>query len=82
MGLSICIIGFLCLHFHFLNMRIAYFEVFPLTVSLPIIILGFLYSYKEFHYEEYLYFIGLTTGLLVLNKIRSQKTLIISTFFC
>lgn len=73
MGLSICIIGFLCLHFHFLNMRIAYFEVFPLTVSLPIIILGFLYSYKEFHYEEYLYFIGLTTSLLVLNFMNDMR---------
>lgn len=71
MGYIISLLGFICLHFHFLNLKIYNIEMFPLPISLSIMILGFLYSYKEFKDKHYLYFVFVSVFLIGITLMES-----------
>lgn len=56
MGLGLIIFGFFCLHFHYLDASVYSVELFPLSLGLLIILLGFLYAYHYTHQKAYLAF--------------------------
>lgn len=73
MGIGIIAVGFLLLHFHFINAQILNVQLYPLYVSLPMIILGLLYSYRATKKKEYLCFVGacvLLIGLMFIDDMR------------
>lgn len=86
MGLGIIIFGFFFLHFHFLNAQIYNIQLFPLSVSLPIIILGLLYAYRDSTKKEYLYFIFPCILLIVLTFMKDVRfpylILLTLTYLC
>lgn len=87
MGLGMIIFGFACLHFHFLDAQVYNIEIFPLSISLMILILGFLYGFQKTRKKEYLFMIGLSCimiGLTFMQDVRVEYLLgqtLLYTFF-
>lgn len=67
MGIGLSTIGFLLLHFHFLNNRSDMIQFIPLSISLTIIILGLLYLYHYTHQKNCLFLVGLNCLLIIIS---------------
>lgn len=82
MGFGIIIFGFMCLHFHFLDMYTSHIGDFPLSISLIILVLGFLYEYQRTHKKEYLSFMGLSCLIVSITFMKDIRMicLLLQTF--
>ncbi|WP_270639846.1 hypothetical protein [Longibaculum muris] len=69
MGLGLIIFGFFCLHFHYLDASVYSVELFPLSLGLLIILLGFLYAYHYTHQKAYLAFSLMSCLMIALTFI-------------
>ena len=75
MGLGLIAWGFLFLHFNFTDYRFDRVQVLPMTICIPIIILGLLYAYRDTKKKEYLNFVTIAIVLLGLTLFENVRQL-------